>query len=121
VTYITPDFVALEQEAKRYAVHHRLPQGPAFSGGRGFRGEVIPLLAAAPVPPLTMPITRSWKMRDPPPNFPLVTSSPLEQDYQDALPGSMLHGLGEVTLPAKYVVPAVLVIAALWWESRRRR
>ncbi len=51
VTYITPDDIALKQESEHYWT--RPSQGPAFVGGKGFRGEVMPLLGPAPLPPFT--------------------------------------------------------------------
>lgn len=120
MTYITPDDVALQAEAKRYAARHPMPQGPAFIGGRGFRGEVIPLLAAAPIPPLDLKVTKSWKTTNPAPRAPFVTTSPYDQDHQDPLPGMFLSGLGEWTVPAKYV-GGLAAIGALWWFMRRRR
>ncbi len=99
MTYITPDWVALEQEAKTY--WPRPQQSPRFIGGWGFRGEVIPLLSEAPLPPLALKVTHTVPVPRPVPRPGLVTTSPFEQDYQDArgpglIPGTTknLQGLG---------------------------
>ena len=121
--YLTPDDVALAQEAKRYAARHPMPLAPRFIGTNALLGRrSFPLLSALPMPPyqpslmITRPVTGPKVPRG------ACTASPLERDYVDPPgPGLFLHGLGEVTLPAKYVVPLIAVIAGLYWTSRRRR
>lgn len=104
MTYITPDWVALEHEAATY--WPRPTQGPRFIGGWGFRGEVLPLLSEAPLPPLALKVTHTVPAPKPVPVPPLITTSPFEQDYQDArgpglIPGTTknLQGLGDAFGP----------------------
>lgn len=82
MTYLTPDFIALRTEAEHYAKRHPLRQGPRFAGGGGFRGEHLPLLSAAPIPPLHV------KDLNPPVIGPIpgrnaITISPMDEAFQD--------------------------------------
>lgn len=118
MTYLTPDFIALRAEADHYAKQHPLTQGAGFVRGRGFRGEHIPMLTAAPVPPL---LVKDYNPRVlGPTNGPnAVTISPWDEAYRDdprgpgafidmtqrdplagIFPGSLprsMHGLGAGT------------------------
>ncbi len=149
MTYITPDFLALRSEAEHYAKRHPLNQGPRFAGGRGFRGEHLPLLSAAPIPPLTVK-DYNPKVLGPIPGPNAITISPLDEAVQDdprgpgafldqtqrsalsgIFPGSLprsLRGLGEVNsdplagISATWIGAGTLTvcgIALLLWLRRR--
>lgn len=82
MTYLTPDFIALRAEADHYAKQHPLTQGAGYVRGRGFRGEHIPMLTAAPVPPL---LVKDYNPRvlGPTRGPNAITISPLDDAYQD--------------------------------------
>ncbi len=90
MTYLTPDFVALRTEAEHYAKQHPRPQGAGFVRGRGFRGEHIPMLTAAPIPPLNVK-DYNPRVLGPTPGPGAVTISPWDEAYQDSDrgPGAM--------------------------------
>lgn len=118
MTYITPDWIALEQEAKRYAARHPMPLVPAFIGNNVLdRGRCFPLLSAQPLPPyspkvwFTHPVTGAKVPKG------ANTSSPLERDYVDTTtgPGAFLHGdatdLGDDAPTSS--LPKILTVAIL--------
>lgn len=130
MTYITPDDVALQQEAKRYAARHPMPLIPGFIGnGLLSNGRSFPLLSAQPLPPyqpklmITKPVTGPV----PPPHA--TTWSPLEQDYVDPPgPGMFLplQGLGatvtnDVVMGMSATTAGVLLGLMAWWMLRSRR
>ncbi len=94
MTYLTPDFVALRTEAEHYAKQHPRPWGAGFMRGRGFRGEHIPMLTAAPIPPLNVK-DYNPRVLGPTPGPGAVTISPWDEAYQDSDrgPGAM-SGMG---------------------------
>ena len=146
MTYITPDFVALRAEAKHYAAQHPLPQDPRFNGGinalgKRFRGEHLPILSEAPIPPIHV-VDLNPSVLGPTPGVNAITISPLDESFQDCsfgpgtflnitdrdplggiFPGSLppgLRGLGAVSLPwlgAGGIT--VLGIGLLLWLRRR--
>ncbi len=149
MTYLTPDFIALRTEAEHYAKQHPLAQGAGFVRGKGFRGEHIPMLTAAPVPPF---VAKDYNPRvlGPTPGPNAITISPLDEAYQDSdcgpgtflnmtqrdplagiFPGSLprsLRGLGEVNsdplagLNSTWIGAGTLTIcgiALLLWLKRR--
>ncbi len=69
-----------------------MPQRPAFVGGRGFRGEHLPLLASAPIPPLLVN-DHNPRVIGPTPGPNAITISPLDEAYQDCTygPGTFLN------------------------------
>ncbi len=92
MTYLTPDFIALRAEADHYAKQHPLTQGAGFVRGKGFRGEHIPMLTAAPVPPFKAK-DHNPRVLGPTPGPNAVTISPLDEAYQDSDcgPGAFLN------------------------------